>query len=121
MTPLPPAPSETALLAAVQALRAADDAALTRASARTDVVDLGIPPTLPATDPASALALLRDAASARRPVWIGYADAGGHVARRLVEPLSVDAGRITAFDRASDEVRTFSVHRVTGVAPPTSR
>jgi Helicase conserved C-terminal domain len=118
MTPLPPAPGETALLSAVQALRAADEAALTRATARTDVVDLGVPPPLPATDPASALALLRDAASARRPLWIGYADAGGHVARRLVEPLSVEAGRITAFDRGSEEVRTFSVHRVTGVAPP---
>jgi predicted DNA-binding transcriptional regulator YafY len=53
-------------------------------------------------------------------VWIGYADAAGHVARRLVEPLSVDAGRITAFDRGSEEVRTFSVHRVTGVAAPAS-
>jgi Helicase conserved C-terminal domain len=116
MTPLPPPPGEASLLSAVQALRAADEAAVSRAAARTDSVDVGIPPALPATDPASALALLRDAASARRPVWIGYADAGGHVARRLVEPLSVDAGRITAFDRGSDEVRTFSVHRVT---PPT--
>ena len=83
-------------------------------------VDLGVPPVLAATDPASALALLRDAASARRPVWIGYADARGVVARRLVEPLSIDAGRITAFDRGADQVRTFSVHRVTGVAPPTT-
>jgi hypothetical protein len=118
VTPLPPPPGEASLLAAVQALRAADEAALTRAAAWTGPVDVGIPPPLPATDPASALALLRDAASARRPVWIGYADAGGHVARRLVDPLSVDAGRITAFDRGAEEVRTFSVHRVTGVAPP---
>jgi hypothetical protein len=118
LTPLPPPPTQAALISAVQALRAADEAALERAAGRSDVVDVGTPPTLSATDPASALALLRDAASARRPVWIGYADAGGHIARRLVEPLSVDAGRITAFDRGSEEVRTFSVHRVTGVAPP---
>jgi Helicase conserved C-terminal domain len=119
ITPLGPAASLSALLSAVQALRASDEAALTRASARTDAVDVGLPPPLPATDPASALALLRAAASAGRPVWIGYADADGHVARRLVEPLSVEAGRITAFDRGSEEVRTFSVHRVTGVAPLT--
>ncbi len=118
VTPLPPSPGEAALLTAVQALRAADDAALARAAGRADIVDVGVPPALSATDPASALALLRDAASARRPVWIGYVDTAGHVARRLVEPLSVDAGRITAFDRGSEEVRTFSVHRVTGVAPP---
>jgi hypothetical protein len=114
--PLPPSPSSAALLGAVQALRSADEAARARAES-PDLVDVGIPPALSATDPASALALLRDAAAERRPVWIGYADAGGRVARRLVEPLSVDAGRITAFDRGSEEVRTFSVHRVTGVAP----
>jgi hypothetical protein len=118
VTPLPPVPGEAALLSAVQALRAADEAAASRAAGRADVVDVGPPPTLAATDPVSALALLRDAAAARRPVWIGYADAAGHVARRLVEPLSVDAGRITAFDRGSEDVRTFSVHRVTGVAAP---
>jgi Helicase conserved C-terminal domain len=116
VTPLPPSPSPAALLGAVQALRSADEAAQARAEA-PDAVDVGTPPALSATDPASALALLRDAAAERRPVWIGYADAGGRVARRLVEPLSVDAGRITAFDRGSEEVRTFSVHRVTGVAP----
>jgi predicted DNA-binding transcriptional regulator YafY len=116
VTPLPPSPSPAALLGAVQALRSADEAAQARAES-PDAVDVGTPPALSATDPASALALLRDAAAERRPVWIGYADAGGRVARRLVEPLSVDAGRITAFDRGSEEVRTFSVHRVTGVAP----
>ncbi|HVN13982.1 MAG TPA: helicase-associated domain-containing protein [Kineosporiaceae bacterium] len=118
VAPLPPAPREAALLSAVQALRAADDAAQARAAGHADGVDVGVPPPLAATDPTAALALLRDAASARRPVWIGYTDTGGHVARRLVEPLSVEGGRITAFDRGSEEVRTFSVHRVTGVAPP---
>jgi hypothetical protein len=115
VTPLPPSPSDAALLGAVQALRSADEAAQARAAA-SDPVDVGPPPPLSATDPASALALLRDAAVRRRPLWIGYVDADGRVGRRLVEPLSVDAGRITAFDRGSEEVRTFSVHRVTGVA-----
>ena len=52
VTPLPPAPGEAALLSAVQALRAADEAAASRAAGRADVVDVGPPPVLAATDPA---------------------------------------------------------------------
>ena len=69
-----------------------------------------------ATDPSVTLATLRDAVAGRQRVWIGYVDAAGRVERRIVEPLSVDGGRVTAFDHGSEEVRTFSVHRVTGVA-----
>ncbi len=73
-------------------------------------------PALPPTDPTVTLATLREAAAGRRRVWIGYADATGRVERRVVEPLSVEGGRVTAFDTGTDEVRSFSVHRVTGVA-----
>jgi predicted DNA-binding transcriptional regulator YafY len=58
--------------------------------------------------------------AARERVWIGYADGNGRVERRVVEPLSVEGGRVTAFDHASEEVRTFSVHRVTGVSRVTA-
>ena len=60
--------------------------------------------------------MLREAVERRQRVWIGYADGAGRVERRVVEPLSVEGGRVTAFDRTREEVRTFSVHRVTGVA-----
>lgn len=73
-------------------------------------------PALPSTDPAVTLATLREAAAGRQRVWIGYADAAGRVERRVVEPLSVEGGRVTAFDTGTEEVRSFSVHRVTGVA-----
>ncbi|GAB3599464.1 helicase-associated domain-containing protein [Angustibacter peucedani] len=73
-------------------------------------------PRLVPTEPATTLATLREAVAGRERVWIGYADGNGRVERRVVEPLSVEGGRVTAFDHASDEVRTFSVHRVTGVA-----
>ena len=73
-------------------------------------------PVLLAQDPSVTLATLRDAAAARQRVWIGYADATGRVDRRVVEPLSIDGGRITAFDHGTQDVRTFSVHRVLGVA-----
>ncbi len=108
----PPPPSEVLLEAVVRTLRigqADHDEQRTRAALRPG-------PTLMATDPSVTLATLRDAVAGRQRVWIGYVDAAGRVERRIVEPLSVDGGRVTAFDHGSEEVRTFSVHRVTGVA-----
>jgi predicted DNA-binding transcriptional regulator YafY len=67
-------------------------------------------------DPVTVLALLRDAADRRQPVWIGYADASGEPSRRFVQPVHVEAGKVNAFDRVSQEMRTFSIHRVTAVA-----
>jgi hypothetical protein len=108
----PPRPSAAYLEAVVRALRTGqaetDDQEL-RAQSRG--------PRLPVTDPSVTLAMLRDAAAARAKVWIGYADATGRTERRVIEPLTVDGGRVTAFDHGSDTVRGFSVHRVTGVAP----
>jgi hypothetical protein len=119
VNPLPPTPSDTALRSAVSALRAADEAADERArTARAAVrADIGEGPELAPMDPAGVLAILRDAAADRRPLWIGVADAGGTASRRLVDPLRVDAGRIEVFDRGAEQVRTLSVHRVFGVAP----
>jgi predicted DNA-binding transcriptional regulator YafY len=68
-------------------------------------------------DSAGVLALLRDAASRRSPMWVGYVDSAGHPSSRLVEPLRLEGGRITAFDRGSEQVRTIPVSHVTGVAP----
>jgi predicted DNA-binding transcriptional regulator YafY len=122
VSPLPPAPGASALLAAVRALRAADDAARARSRDEGGAgVDVGEAPVLAPMDPAGVLAVLRDAAARHEPAWIGYADATGQTTRRLVEPLSVEAGRIHAFDRAAEQVRVFSVHRVTGVAPAAPR
>lgn len=119
VNPLPPTPSDVALRSAVSALRAADEAADERArTARATIrSDIGEGPELAPMDPAGVLAILRDAAADRRPLWIGVADAGGTASRRLVDPLRVDAGRIEVFDRGAEQVRTLSVHRVFGVAP----
>ncbi|PPK97379.1 XPB/Ssl2-like helicase family protein [Kineococcus xinjiangensis] len=118
--PLPsevPAPTAALLDAAVRALRAGDEDAVAEERRRASTAQA---PPLPAMDPAVSLAVLRDAAARRRAVWLGYADATGQTARRLVEPLSVEGGRVTALDRTdpagAQEVRTYSVHRVTGVA-----
>jgi predicted DNA-binding transcriptional regulator YafY len=66
-------------------------------------------------EPTVSLAALRHAAADRRKVWIGVSDTGGRVSRRLVEPLGVSAGRVTVFDHGVGDVRTVSIHRVTGV------
>ncbi len=107
-----PAPSPALVEAVVRSLRVGQDRQdeqRSRAQARTG-------PALVVTDPSVTLATLRDAAAARARVWIGYVDAAGRVERRVIEPLSVDGGRVTAFDHSTADVRAFSVHRVTGVA-----
>ncbi|WP_432491024.1 helicase-associated domain-containing protein [Kineococcus gypseus] len=110
----PPPPSPALLSAAVRSVRAGDEDA--EAGERRRAEHVGAP-ALSHLDPATSLALLRDAAAAGRPVWIGYVEADGSPRRHLVEPLGVEGGRVTAVDRAHAEVRTFSVHRITGVAP----
>ena len=62
------------------------------------------------------LAFLQDAAREGRQVWLGYVDAQGRSTSRVVEPQSVEGGYVTAYDHLRQENRTFSVHRITGVA-----
>lgn len=110
--PLPPLPS--VLAAVVRALRAGDATAVEAARHAAGAAEA---PRMDPMDPSTALAALREAAADRQRVWIGYVDATGRTTRKVVEPIGVDGGRVTAFDHAVDEVRSFSVHRVTGVAP----
>jgi hypothetical protein len=118
VSPLPPIPPNAALLSAVQALRAADEALAERTrTGEREHRELGPAPELAPMDPAGVLAVLRDAAAGRQTLWIGYADSTGRPSRRMIDPLSIEAGRVSAFDRGAQELRTFSVHRVTGVAP----
>ncbi len=100
VAPLPP---EQARLA-VTALRAGDLAA--RASRRA-------PGTARTVD---TLAFLQVAAREGRQVWVGYVDAQGRSTSRVVEPRTVEGGYVTAYDHLRQEDRTFSVHRITGVA-----
>lgn len=94
--------------AVVRAVRAADTA-----PARTAPTDGR--PEVPVLDPAASLHLLRSAAAQRRQVWVATSDPAGAVSRRLVEPLSVDSGRISVLDVHSGGLRTLSLHRLAGV------
>ena len=58
----------------------------------------------------------QEAARDNHPLWIGYVNAQGSASQRVVEPMSVGGGYLRAYDHLRDEVRTFAIHRITGVA-----
>jgi hypothetical protein len=108
-----PGPSPELLAAAVKAIRAGDRAATAPrrplpAPARAEGPPRG--------STAQSLAALALAVTEQRPLWIGYVNAEGRASQRVIEPIQVEGGYVRAFDHLHDEVRTFAVHRITGVA-----
>jgi hypothetical protein len=59
---------------------------------------------------------LRAAVEDGQPVWLAYLDETGTVSERVVDPLAVDSGRLTAFDHRSGRTRSFALHRISRVA-----
>ncbi|GAW50728.1 MULTISPECIES: helicase C-terminal domain-containing protein [unclassified Nocardioides] len=78
-------------------------------------------PAVPAQSltPSGSMAALREAIEAGGSVLIGYVDNQGTSSERLVDPIRVEGGSLTAHDHRSDDVRTFAVHRITTVRPVT--
>jgi hypothetical protein len=96
----------------VSALRAGEEsAAYERARAQSQPG-----PRLPSTEPAVALALLREAAADSLGIWIGYADADGRTTRILFYPKRIEGGRAFGSVQGSNVERAFSIHRITGAA-----
>ena len=50
-------------------------------------------------------------------MWIGYVDADGGTTHRMIEPVAMSSGAVVAYDRLRGAVRTFVLHRITGVRP----
>jgi hypothetical protein len=67
--------------------------------------------------PSGSLAALRDAVESGATVLIGYVDNHGASTERVVDPVKVEGGWLTAHDHRSDDTRTFAVHRITAVRP----
>ena len=116
----PPSPElttarlESRVAATVGAIRAGDRAAASRPrEAGTGVGGASGP-----SGPMATTAALREAVEARATVWITYVDNHGSTLERIVDPVKVDAGWLSAFDHRADEVRSFAVHRITGVHTP---
>jgi hypothetical protein len=97
--------------ALVGALRAGEEAA----AYQRDQLATRQGPVLTSTDPTTTLAVLRDAAADRQPVWLGYSDADGRVQRLLFYPDRVEGGRVHGL--VDGMARTLSIHRVTGASP----
>jgi hypothetical protein len=66
-------------------------------------------------DPAVAISELQQAAHMQTSVVIGYVDPAGVATQRVVAPINVRGGQLTAYDPASGRVREFAIHRVTSV------
>ncbi|KUH92847.1 helicase-associated domain-containing protein [Mycobacterium sp. IS-1556] len=96
---LPPTPTSQTLAAIVAVLRKV-------ASAPTGGMRL---------DPAVAITQLQEAAHMQASVVVGYVDPAGVATQRVVAPINVRGGQLTAYDPASGRVRDFAVHRITSV------
>lgn len=107
--------TEAALAAVVTTVRAADQLTEQAGPAQHPMAQDDAPP-VPPGEVTDIIARLREAATGREPIWIGYADTDGQITTRLVQPLHVDGGQLQALDHAAQRVRTYVVHRVTGVA-----
>jgi hypothetical protein len=66
-------------------------------------------------DPAVAISQLQEAAHHQASVVIGYVDPAGVATQRVVAPINIRGGQLTAYDPASGRVREFAIHRVTSV------
>jgi hypothetical protein len=109
----PPPPDATLLAAAIRAIRAGDLAATTpRKSAGTAPAG----GELPRTGSAETLATVQAAVLTGESLWIGYVNAEGSASQRVIAPIRVEGGFVTAYDHTADEVRTYPLHRITGVA-----
>ena len=77
-------------------------------------------PRIPSTEPSVTRSLLQDAIAHDARVWIGYAEPSGELRRALFRPRRIDGGRVAGLlssaERDPEHPRTFSIHRISGVA-----
>lgn len=110
----PATPDPTMLQAAVRAIRAGDTA--TSTPHKPLPKSATEPGALPRTTPAETLVTIQSAVMTGEAVWIGYVDGEGVASQHVIAPVRVEGGFVTAYDHTAGEVRTYPLHRVTGVA-----
>ena len=98
-------PSEIVISSAVRALRAGEKATSHR------------PQDIPRTTANETLEILNQYIEEQASLTIGYADTNGGVSNRIIDPISISLGTLTARDEASDEIVQFRIPRINGVAP----
>ncbi|HWU23998.1 MAG TPA: hypothetical protein VN088_20855 [Nocardioides sp.] len=73
-----------------------------------------------ASSPATALSALREAIERRATVLIGFTDNHGVISERVVRPVAVEGGQLTAYDDGDPDLeRSYPMHRITSVGPAT--
>jgi len=77
-------------------------------------------PRIPSTEPSVTRSLLQEAVGTDLKVWIGYAEPSGELRRALFRPRRIEGGRVSGLVSAGENdpehPRTFSIHRITGIA-----
>ncbi|MFI1018102.1 helicase C-terminal domain-containing protein [Streptomyces sp. NPDC020965] len=116
----PPLPDAALLGAAVRAIRAGDLAATVERKPVPEPSSgeggAGRGGGLPRSTSGETLATVQAAVMTGSSIWIGYVNAEGTASQRVIAPVRVEGGFVTAYDHTADEVRTFPLHRITGVA-----
>jgi len=111
---------QVSVQAAVRALRSAESAIAQQAQSVTGGADefagIEVDAARRCSGPA-ALALLRAAIADSQSVSMSYAEDDGVDADRLLDPIRLGGGSLTAFDHRAGQVRTFTLARVSSVAP----
>lgn len=102
----PPEPDAAQLDALVARMRSGDALAGVRRAVGTPVRGEG-----------RALDALREAAHARRRVWIGYVDGRGKLGELLLEPLQIGGGMVEGRDGVDGGLHRVPLHRITSIAP----
>jgi hypothetical protein len=64
-----------------------------------------------------AIAVLQQALRHKTRVWVGYVDAHGTPASRLLRPVSIAAGYLRAEDERTEMLHTLALHRITAAQP----
>ena len=98
------APKDVIVLAAVKSIRTGE---------RSRKVE----PIVPGTSSNETLALINQYITEGKTLMISYADNNGGVSNRIIDPISISLGTLTARDEASDEIVQFRIPRINGVAP----
>lgn len=106
--------STTLVVATLRALRAGDRASTAprRETITGPAGDRGVQPT----SSAATVAALKQAIADTEPVWVAYADSDGTTTEQIIDPIRLGGGTVTAFDHRTEQVRTFMVARISGVA-----
>jgi hypothetical protein len=115
----PPRLTGPRLAAVVEQIRLGDR--LARAARRSPLARALVgsdgTPHAPGQAHAQALAVLQQALRDQVKVWVGYVDAHGAAAAKLVRPVSIGSGFLRAEDDRTDMLHTFALHRITSAVP----